>query len=123
MEPTNETGQCTVCSAQVSTLGGYCSANLKSCPNKLVANPPTEVGKTMYTTVARRPDAHLRLMIAQSSKALPAAVVKELAQAPEPWVREAIAQKTQKSRGAAAKKSDGSSSPLPDSGKIPATQG
>jgi hypothetical protein len=53
----------------------------------------------VYTTVARRPDAHLRLMIAQSGRRLPAAVVRELAQAPEPWVREAIAQRSQRGQG------------------------
>lgn len=107
MTATDESGNCTVCVAKVSNLGGYCCANLRACPNKLIAKPPTEVGKSVYTTVARRPDAHLRLMIAQSDRPLPSAVVKELQQAPEPWVREAIAARGQKVRPStsAAKKS------------------
>jgi len=98
MDTKTTADQCTVCLAKVGNLGGYCSANLLSCPNKLTANPPKEVGRSVYTTVARRPDAHLRLMIAQSDRALPVEVIQELSQAPEPWVREAIGRRAQQSQ-------------------------
>jgi len=89
---------CSVCQARLAGLGKYCCANLLSCPQGLLARPPSpeQIGKTVYTTVARRPDAHLRLLIARSSNPLPEPVLQELAQAPEPWVRQAIRARLQR---------------------------
>jgi len=82
---------CSVCLARLAGLGKHCSANLRTCPQGLLANPPgpDQIGKSVYTTVARRPDTHLRLLIARSPHPVPEPVLQELAQAPEPWVREA----------------------------------